>query len=553
MSSVSNTLAWKALEAHSELMRNVHMRTLFDQDPQRFNRFSLMAECLFLDFSKNRINDETFDHLLKLAAACDLENWIKRMFSGEKINNTEDRAVLHTALRNRSNKPIYVDGQDIMPGVNGVLQKMRHFVERIQGGDWRGCTGKPITDFVNIGIGGSALGPYMATEALVDFRHSTIQPHFVSNIDAAHLVHTVSGLNPETTLFVIASKTFTTLETMTNARSARQWFTTKMGIAADVTKHFVAVSSNASEVSAFGIDTENMFEFWDWVGGRYSLWSAIGLPIALSIGMDGFEGLLAGAHAMDEHFGSAPLNKNMPVILGLLGIWNSNFLGASTHAILPYDQRLHRFPAYLQQADMESNGKSVSRDGHVVSMSTGPVVWGEPGTNGQHTFYQLIHQGSHLIPVDFILAVNPEPGHDLHHRMLAANCFAQAEALLKGKTADEVRAELSASGESAAGTEILINHKVFSGNKPSNTIMLNRLTPFSLGALVALYEHKIFTQGVIWGLDSFDQWGVELGKKLANVLVDELIGNTESVHHDCSTLGLLKMFKEISSKREPND
>ncbi len=468
------------------------------------------------------------------------------MFSGTKINFTEDRSVLHVALRNRSTRSVVLDGQDIMPSIRQVLDKMRAFVHAIHHGDWCGCTGKPITDIVNIGIGGSDLGPYMVTEALTEFAHPNITTHFVSNIHGAHLANTIQHLSPETTLFIIASKTFTTLETMTNARSARQWFIEQTDRPDRVSQHFVAISTNTNEVEAFGIDSINMFEFWDWVGGRYSLWSAIGLSIALNIGMDHFEQLLDGAHAMDEHFQSASMEKNMPVILALIGIWNSNFLGASNYAVLPYDQRLHRFAAYLQQCDMESNGKSVDRDGQSVAIATGPIVWGEAGTNGQHAFYQLIHQGTQLVPVDFIIALQDDSGFPEHHKILVANCFAQAEALMKGKTPGEVSQETEAIGHTSKFNSDLIKHKTFPGNRPSNMLVMKKLTPRTLGALIALYEHKIFTQGIIWGINSFDQWGVELGKQLAMNLLEEIDGNTKPELHDSSTNGLLKRYKEYN-------
>jgi len=448
------------------------------------------------------------------------------------------------ALRNRSNRPIYVDGQDVMPGVNAVLEQMARFCRAVREGRWKGYTGKVITDIVNIGIGGSDLGPVMATEALKPYGKPELSPHFVSNIDGTHLVETLKGLDPETTLFIIASKTFTTQETLTNAHSARDWFLKEAEDKAAIAKHFVAVSTNAEAVSRFGIDTENMFEFWDWVGGRYSLWSAIGLAIALSIGMENFESMLAGAHDMDEHFRTSPLESNMPVILALLGIWYNNFFNAQTHAILPYDQYLHRFPAYLQQADMESNGKRVNRQGGVVNYSTGPIIWGEPGTNGQHAFYQLIHQGTKLVPADFLAPMETQNPIGEHHKILLSNFFAQTEALMKGKTEEEARAELTAGGMDPDTADKLLPHKVFEGNRPTNAIFFKKLDPKTLGALIALYEHKIFVQGIIWQINSFDQWGVELGKQLAKVILPELEGDDEATAHDCSTNGLINYYKD---------
>ncbi len=517
---------------------------MFAECPDRYPRYTRDAAGIFLDYSKNRINDDTLHCLFALAEYADVEVWKRRMFGGEKINTTENRAVLHTALRNRSQRPILVDGQDVMPDVRRVLGSLGRFVHTVHSGGWKGYSGESITDVVNIGIGGSDLGPYMVTEALCDFRLPSITCHFVSNVDGAHLAQTLKSLDPKRTLFVVASKTFTTLETMTNAHSARHWLVDHSGSSDHVSKHFVAVSTNRAEVMDFGIDPENMFEFWDWVGGRYSLWSAIGLSIALSIGMHGFEALLSGAFAMDEHFRTAPLDENMPVILALIGIWNSNFLGADSYAILPYDQRLHRFPAYLQQCDMESNGKTVRRDGQAVAYKTGPILWGEPGTNGQHAFYQLIHQGSHLIPADFIVALNSDCGLELHHKLLLANCFAQAEALMTGKTTKQAKQELASQVDDPVQLDVLAQHKTFVGNKPSNMLLIDRLTPESLGALIALYEHKIFVQGVIWGINSFDQWGVELGKQLATEIVEEIDGELKPDSHDASTNGLLRRYKK---------
>ena len=542
--------AWKALKAHQTELASLHMAKLFRKDDDRFENFSLRFEDILLDFSKNRVKKPTMKLLHELAMQADLPGWIEKMFSGERINCTEDRAVLHIALRNRSNRPILVDGQDVMPGVNAVLKHMRECSDAIRSGVWRGFTGKPITDVVNIGIGGSDLGPVMVAEALKPYSKRDLKLHFVSNVDGTQIAETLRTLNPETSLFIIASKTFTTQETMTNANSAKDWFLKAAGDTAHVAKHFVALSTNTKAVEAFGIDVENMFEFWDWVGGRYSLWSAIGLSIALSIGMDNFEELLAGAHAMDEHFRSAPLEENLPATLGLLGLWYNNFWGADSHAILPYDQYLHRFAAYFQQGDMESNGKSVARDGQPVRWSTGPVIWGEPGTNGQHAFYQLIHQGTKLIPCDFLAPVESHNPLGDHHEILLSNFFAQTEALMCGKTADEVRAELQAQKEptlSGEQIEAIVPHKVFTGNRPTNSILFQKLTPRTLGSLIAMYEHKIFTQGILWNINSFDQWGVELGKQLAKIILPELSGSAPVTTHDSSTNGLINEFKKRRS------
>ncbi len=548
MTSLIESPAWKALEAHYQKMSQTHMRTLFEQDPQRFKKFSLRVNDIVLDYSKNRIADETMSLLSRLAAQADVMGWTEKMFIGEKINMTENRAVLHVALRNRSNRPIYVDGADVMPEVNAVLEHMARFCQSVREGEWTGYTGKAISDIVNIGIGGSDLGPVMATEALKPYGKPGLRPHFISNIDGTHLVETLKALDPETTLFIIASKTFTTQETLTNAHSARDWFLEKAGNEAAIAKHFVAVSTNAEEVSRFGIDTENMFEFWDWVGGRYSLWSAIGLPIALFIGMENFESMLAGAHEMDEHFRTAAPDKNMPVVLALLGIWYNNFFGAQTHAMLPYDQYLHRFPAYFQQGDMESNGKRVDRQGERVDHSTGPIVWGEPGTNGQHAFYQLIHQGTKLVPADFLAPIDSQNPSGRHHDILLSNFFAQTEALMRGKTEEEARAELLAGGMDPDAAEKLLPHKVFEGNRPTNSILFKKLDPKTLGALIALYEHKVFVQGLIWNINSFDQWGVELGKELAKAILPELESDEEISSHDASTNGLINHYKANRSK-----
>ena len=539
--------AWKALQAHQEKMASVHLRDLFQQDAGRFGKFSLRFKDTLLDYSKNRVTEETMKLLRDLARQADLAGWTEKMFSGARINTTEDRAVLHVALRNRSNRPIVVDGKDVMPEVNAVLKHMREWTEAIRSGAWRGYTGKVITDVVNIGIGGSDLGPVMATEALKPYSKRDLKVHFVSNVDGTHIAEITRQLNPETALFIVASKTFTTQETLTNAHSARTWFLKTAGDAAHVAKHFVALSTNEPEVSKFGIAKENMFGFWDWVGGRYSLWSAIGLPIAVSIGMDNFEELLAGGHEMDEHFRTAPLEQNLPATLGLLGLWYNNFwgtAGSQSHAILPYDQYMHRFAAYFQQGDMESNGKSVTRDGEACDWSTGPVIWGEPGTNGQHAFYQLIHQGTKLVPCDFLAPVETHNPLGEHHDILLSNFFAQTEALMKGKTADEVRAELKGSKLSPEALEKLVPQKCFAGNRPTNSILFQKLTPRTLGNLIALYEHKIFTQGIIWNINSFDQWGVELGKQLAKAILPELSGTGEVTSHDSSTNGLINDFKK---------
>ena len=550
MSTLTNSSAWAALKRRWEATRDIHMRELFESDPERFEKYSLQLDDLLLDFSKNRISGDTLDLLIDLARQAKVEAWRERMFGGEKINSTEDRAVLHVALRNRSNRPVLVDGRDVMPDVNAELQRMERFSEQVRTGQWRGHTGEPLTDVVNIGIGGSDLGPVMVTEALKPYGHERLRVHFVSNVDGAHLHETLRELHPEKTLFIVASKTFTTQETMCNAHSARRWLLDSLGDESAVARHFVAVSTNPNAVSAFGIDPENMFVFWDWVGGRYSLWSAIGLPIVLAIGMDRFEDLLDGAHAMDEHFRTAPLKRNMPVVLAMLGIWYRNFAGARSHALLPYDQYLHRFPAYFQQGDMESNGKFVNRKAERVDYDTGPIIWGEPGTNGQHAFYQLIHQGTELIPADFIAAAEPQHPLRHHHTILLANCLAQSEALMRGKTAVETRAELEAQGLSGRALETLLPHKVFEGNRPTNTILYRRLDPTTLGKLIALYEHKIFVQGIVWNINSYDQWGVELGKQLANRLLPELEDTDNPVStHDASTNALANYLKNLAKDR----
>ncbi len=544
MTALTQSPAWNALQAHYDATRHLHMRDLFAADPQRFARFSILWDDLLFDYSKNRITDETMRLLLDLARSVDLPARIRAMFSGEKINVTEDRAVLHIALRNRANTPIYVDGVDVMPEVNAVLARMRAFTQAVRDGSWRGATGERITDVVNIGIGGSDLGPKMVVTALAHYAADGLRAHFVSNVDGTDIAETLKRLDPRTTLFLIASKTFTTQETMTNAHSARRWFLDGMhGDESAIARHFVALSTNADKVRAFGIDTDNMFGFWDWVGGRYSLWSAIGTPIALMIGMDRFEELLAGAHAVDQHFSTAPLEANIPVIMALLGVWYNNFYGAETHAILPYDQYLARFPAYFQQGDMESNGKRVTLTGETVDYSTGPVIWGEPGTNGQHAFYQLIHQGTKLIPCDFLAPARTLNPLGDHHTILIANFLAQTEALMRGKTADEVRAEYAAAG--VTPSDLLVAARTFEGNKPTNSLLYAALTPYMLGALIALYEHKIFTQGVIWGINSFDQWGVELGKQLAKAIEPELRGDEVVETHDSSTNGLIAAYKQM--------
>ena len=537
----TQTAAWQALTAHQA--ENLTIAQLFQANPQRFSQYHVNFEDqILVDFSKNAVNETTLALLQQLAEECGLAQAKEAMFSGEKINYTENRAVLHTALRNRSNTPVLVDGKDVMPEVNAVLAKMKAFCQRVISGEWKGYTGKAITDVINIGIGGSDLGPYMVTEALRPYKNH-LNVHFVSNVDGTHIAETLKKVNPETTLVLVASKTFTTQETMTNAHSARDWLLAAAKDESAVAKHFVALSTNAKEVEKFGIDTTNMFEFWDWVGGRYSLWSAIGLSIALSIGFEQFEQLLSGAHAMDNHFRQAPAEKNIPTILALIGIWNSNFLGAETEALLPYDQYLHRFAAYFQQGNMESNGKYVGRDGKVVNYQTGPIVWGEPGTNGQHAFYQLIHQGTKIIPCDFIAPAQTHNPLSDHHEKLLSNFFAQTEALAFGKSKQAVEEEFLAAGKSLESVKEIVPFKVFTGNKPTNSILLQKITPYSLGALIAMYEHKIFVQGVIFNIYSFDQWGVELGKQLANRILPELKGSESVESHDSSTNGLINQYK----------
>lgn len=539
----TQTSAWKALTAHFESAKEMDLSTLFAQDAERFNHYSArFGADILVDYSKNLINEETLKHLFALAEQTELKAAIDAMFSGQTINQTEGRSVLHVALRNRSNRPIMVNGKDVMPEVNAVLEKMKSFSDRVISGEWQGYTGKAITDVVNIGIGGSDLGPYMVTEALAPYTNH-LNMHFVSNVDGTHIAETLKPLNPETTLFLIASKTFTTQETMTNAHSARDWFLAQAQDEAHVAKHFAALSTNANAVAEFGIDTANMFEFWDWVGGRYSLWSAIGLSIMLAVGYEHFVELLEGAHEMDNYFANTELEQNIPVILALIGIWYNNFHGAETEAILPYDQYMHRFAAYFQQGNMESNGKYVDRNGNPVDYQTGPIIWGEPGTNGQHAFYQLIHQGTKLIPCDFIApAISHNPTGD-HHQKLMSNFFAQTEALAFGKSAETVKAELVNSGKSEQEIDALVPFKVFEGNRPTNSILVKQITPRTLGNLIAMYEHKIFVQGVIWNIFSFDQWGVELGKQLANNILPELADDAKIDSHDSSTNGLINAFK----------
>jgi len=540
---ITQSPAWQRLREHQRVISGLSLRDLFSADSQRFASYSLQFNDLLIDYSKNLLTDETLTLLGELARAAEVEEWRARMFASATLNHTEDRAVLHTALRNRSGRPVMLAGRDVMPAVRAVIDRMGKLATDLESGAWRGGTGAMITDIVNIGIGGSDLGPAMVTQALTPYHRPGLRAHFVSNVDGAHLSETLRNLNPHTTLFIIASKTFTTHETMLNASAAREWFLAHGGELNTIRRHFVAVSTNTAAVQAFGIDPHNQFEFWDWVGGRYSLWSAIGLPICLMIGAERFQELLQGAFEMDEHFQHAPLRENMPILLALIGIWNTNFLGAESYAVLPYSQYLSRLPAYLQQLDMESNGKRINSAGRVVDYATGPIVWGEPGTNGQHAFYQLIHQGTRLIPADFIGVL--ECAHELkdHHRVLLANFFAQTEALMKGKTASEARAELIAVGLNSDEVERLTPHKVFPGNRPTNSILLRRLNPRNLGALLALYEHKVFVQGIIWQINSFDQWGVELGKQLAQTILGELNSASPVANHDASTNGLINYYR----------
>ncbi|RLC00913.1 MAG: glucose-6-phosphate isomerase [Deltaproteobacteria bacterium] len=541
------TQSWQRLVAHYEEIKDVHMRDLFAEDPQRFEKFSIAFNDILVDFSKNRMTAQTLDLLMELAAETGLPDAIRRMFAGERINATENRAVLHVALRNRANRPMVVDGRDVMPLVNQVLDQMRRFSENVASGQWRGYSGKSVRDIVNIGIGGSDLGPAMVTECLKPYGRKNLSVHFISNVDGTHLTETLQHLDPANTLFIIASKTFTTQETMANAFSARQWFLEMTGNKGDVARHFVAVSTNTSAVEKFGIDGGNMFRFWDWVGGRYSLWSAIGLSIACYIGYENFETLLEGAHAMDNHFSQAPLRQNIPVILALIGIWHVNFFNAESEAILPYDQYMRLFPAYFQQGNMESNGKSIDRNGERIDYATGPIVWGEPGTNGQHAFFQLIHQGTRLVPTDFLApAVSHNPIGE-HHAMLMSNFFAQTEALMSGKTMETVVREMQEKGVRAEDIQRFAPHRVFEGNRPSNSILFKQLTPRVLGSLIAMYEHKIFVQGVIWNIFSFDQWGVELGKQLASRIMPELQDDQPVRSHDASTNGLINTYKAMRS------
>jgi glucose-6-phosphate isomerase len=549
MTSLTQYPVWNALCAHQKSVAPLHMRDFFAADPKRFEKFSLQFGGLLLDYSKHRITEETLPLLIQMAREANIETWRDKMFAGDKINITENRAVLHTALRNRANTPVFVDGHDVMPDVNAVLAHMRTFSDQVRNCNWKGYTGKRITDIVNIGIGGSDLGPVMACQALKPYAQAGLNIHFVSNIDGAHLMLALEKCHAETTLFIVASKTFTTQETMTNAHSARTWFLNTANDDAHIAKHFVALSTNAKAVAEFGIDTNNMFAFWDWVGGRYSLWSAIGLSIALYVGMDNFEAMLTGGHEMDNHFRTAPLEQNMPVILALIGIWYNNFFHVDTHVILPYDQGMARFPAYLQQADMESNGKFICRDGKRVQYKTGPVIWGEAGTNGQHAFYQLIHQGTQIVPADFLMPVHShyEIGKHgyAHHKILLANFLAQTQALMLGKTKDEARAELEKQGLSDQSLEDLLPHKVFEGNRPTTSIMFDKLTPNTLGKLIALYEHKIFVQGIMWDINSFDQWGVEYGKQIAQQILPQLTNDELVNNYDSSTNGLINHTKAL--------
>ncbi|MDO9554606.1 glucose-6-phosphate isomerase [Rhodonellum sp.] len=540
----TQTKAWQSLTQLAKENKDLTIKSLFS-DAARFDKNSLKFGDILVDYSKNRLDEKTKSELLALAEETELKGAIEAMFTGEIINGTEGRAVLHTALRNRSNSPVLFEGKDVMPDINAVLDQMKAFADKIQNGTWLGYTGKPINTLINIGIGGSDLGPVMVTEALKPFQNPKVSIYFVSNVDGSHIAEVLKKADPETTLFFIASKTFTTQETMTNAHTARSWFLEYAREEKAVAKHFVALSTNAKSVTEFGIDPNNMFAFWDWVGGRYSLWSAIGLPIACAIGFDNYRKLLEGAHAMDNHFRNTPFEENIPVLLALIGIWNTNFLGATSEAILPYDQYMHRFAAYFQQGNMESNGKYVSRDGEKVNYPTGPIIWGEPGTNGQHAFYQLIHQGTHLIPCDFIAPANSHNPIGEHHQILMSNFFAQTEALMNGKSLDEVMAEMENAGKPQETISKIAPHRVFEGNRPTNSILVKQVDPHTLGALLAMYEHKIFAQGVIWNIFSFDQWGVELGKVLANGIFPELKGEETITSHDASTNGLINAFKEM--------
>jgi glucose-6-phosphate isomerase len=545
MAQLTKSAAWQGLQAHHKTMARIHMRDLFAQEPNRFERLSLRVDDLLLDYSKHRVTTRTLSLLLELAREAELPEWTARMFRGDRINATERRAALHVALRNRSDRPIELDGQDVMPAVNDVLRRLRDFTEAVRGGGWTGHDGRRITDVVSIGIGGSHLGAEMAVLALPAYAGAGPRVQFAANVDGAEIATVLAGLDPATTLFVVISKTFTTIETLTNARTARDWFRTKAGADADLARHFVAVSNNRQAVAEFGIDPANSFEIWDWVGGRYSLWSAVGLPLALAVGFDNFERLLEGAHAMDEYVRSAPLERNMPVLMALLGIWYANFFGAESHAVIPYDHGLRRLPAYLQQLEMESNGKRVTRDGAAVDHATVPVLWGEPGTNSQHAFFQALHQGTRLIPADFLLPAESAYPAGPHHELLIANCLAQTEALMKGRTEAEVRAELEAAGLSAAEITRLLPHKLHPGNQPTSTLLFRRLDPRTLGLILALYEHKTFAQGLIWGVNSFDQWGVELGKQLASTIATELRAPERVGIHDSSTAGLMAAVRQM--------
>ena len=542
--SLQNSPAWKALASHKQEIEELHMRELFAADAERFERFSVRTGDMLLDYSKNRATEKTIELLTALAKDAGVAGYREKMFAGDKINFTEQRAVLHTALRQPESFRMQLDGQAVGCDIREVLAQMKHFCERILSGEWKGYSGKAITDVVNIGIGGSDLGPYMVTEALRPFAHGKVNVHFVSNIDATHIVEALRPLDADTTLFIISSKTFTTQETLTNAHTARRWFLDKAVDESFIARHFVAVSTNREKVEDFGIDSRNMFRFWDWVGGRYSLWSSIGLSIALYIGFEKFAELLAGAHAMDEHFLSAPYEKSIPVLLALFGIWYNNFFDAHSHAVIPYDQYLHRLPAYLQQLDMESNGKRIDRDGNRVGYATGPVIWGEPGTNSQHAFFQLLHQGPNFIPADFIVPLESQNPAGEHHDILLANCFAQTEALMRGKTAEEAEKELHEAGMPEERIAELLPHKLFPGNRPTNTIVFSEINPFNLGSLIAMYEHKVFVQGIIWGINSFDQWGVELGKQLAKSILPEIQGGQDAVSHDSSTNGLINLYRQ---------
>jgi glucose-6-phosphate isomerase len=548
MSQINQSLIWQSLNQHKKDIESISLREMFKSDPNRFNQFHIQFNDLLLDYSKHRISKETISLLIKLAKEADVEGWRNRMFRGEKINSTEHRAVLHTALRNQNTSPIISDGEDVMPKVKNVLKKMRRFSEEVRSGLWRGFSGKAITSVINIGIGGSDLGPAMVCQALKAYGSKTITPYFVSNVDGADLSQVLEKCNPETTLFIIASKTFTTQETMTNAFSAREWFLQAAKDNQHIKKHFVALSTNQHAVSQFGIDTENMFEFWDWVGGRYSLWSAIGLSIALYIGMDGFEDLLKGGFEMDEHFKTAPIEQNIPMMMGLLGVWYINFFNFSTHAILAYDQGLSKLAPYLQQADMESNGKFINRDGEHINYHTGPVIWGEVGTNGQHAFYQLLHQGTEIVPADFIMPIESQytlgkDGNE-HHKILLSNFIAQTQSLMLGKTYHEARAEIEKQGYEGEDIESFIPQKTFEGNRPTSSILFKKLTPKTLGQIIAMYEHKIFTQGIIWNINSFDQWGVEYGKQIAKQVLPKLSEKTPTDNFDSSTNGLINYIKK---------